>query len=108
MKGLTPRPPGFAPLTRLALRPNVFVPLARLSLLPHVFVAGGHPSARPTAYISARALRAAIAANAALMTFAGDDEAMRAPGGHDPFATPAAGSIAAPAQPRVSAPDRAA
>jgi len=76
----------------------------RLALLPHVFVAGGHPAARPTAYVGGRILRAAIAANAALMTFAGDEEATRAPGGHDPFAAAAA----APAQQRVSARDRAA
>ena len=40
--------------------------------------------------ITARDLRAAAAANAALMTFAGADEATRAPAGDDPFAAPAA------------------
>jgi hypothetical protein len=63
--------------------------MRRLALLPHVFVAGHRQAPPPTAYITGRALRAAIAANAAVMTFAGDDEAMRAPGGHDPFAAPA-------------------
>ena len=53
--------------------------MTRLRLLPHVFVAGHRPPPRPIAYISGRALRAAIAANAALMTFAGDEAATRAP-----------------------------
>jgi hypothetical protein len=90
--------------------------MTRVRLLPHVFVAGHRRLPPPAAYISGRALRAAIAANAALMTFAGDDDATRAPGGHDPFATPAhapgtAGAAApnatpvhAPANPPDSAP----
>jgi hypothetical protein len=70
----------------------------RLAVLPHVFVSGHRPPAPPTAYVTARDLRAAIAANAALMTFAGDDDAMRAPGGHDPFAAPATPAAASPDQ----------
>ena len=85
----------------------------RLALLPHVFVSGHRPAPPRPAYITARDLRAAIAANAALMTFAGDDDATRAPGGHDPFVAPAhapdAGAHAphaAPATPPSAAPGR--
>jgi hypothetical protein len=61
--------------------------MTRVALLPHVFVAG-HRSPPPfAAYVSGRTLRAAVVANAALITFAGDDGATRAPGGHDPSAT---------------------
>jgi hypothetical protein len=79
----------------------------RLALLPHVFVAGHRSLRPPAAYISGRALRAAIAANAALMTFAGDGEATRAPGGHDPFAAPAHAPAAADALPAAAAPAHA-
>jgi hypothetical protein len=50
----------------------------RIALLPHVFVSGHRQASPRPAYITARELRAAIAANAALMTFAGDDDATRA------------------------------
>jgi hypothetical protein len=70
--------------------------MRRVALLPHVFLAGRRPAPPPAAYITGRALRAAIAANAALMTFAGDDDATRAPGGHDPFVAPAHAPDAAP------------
>ena len=56
--------------------------MRRLALLPHVFVSGHRPVPARPAYITARDLRAAIAANAALMTFAGTE-------------TPAAPSVAA-------------
>jgi hypothetical protein len=71
--------------------------MRRLALLPHVFVSGHRQAPPPAAHFTARDLRAAIAANAALMTFAGDDDATRAPGGHDPFAAPASAAPAAPA-----------
>ena len=73
--------------------------MTRLRLLPHVFVAGHRPPRPVTTYVSGRALRAAIAANAAVMTFAGDDGATRAAGGHDPFTTPASAPNAAPVNP---------
>ena len=78
--------------------------MSRLRLLPHVFVAGHRPPRPATTYASGRKLRAAIAANAALMTFAGDDAATRAPGGHDPFTTVASAPNAAPAAPDHAAP----
>jgi len=78
--------------------------MSRLRLLPHVFVAGHRPPRPATTYVSGRALRAVIAANAALMTFAGDEDAIRAPGGHDPFTTPASAPNAAPAAPDHAAP----
>ena len=85
----------------------------RLALLPHVFVAGHRQVPPRPAYISARDLRAAIAANAALMTFAGDDDATRAPSGHDAFATSAvppdrAGNAAAGHAPNTAPDDHAA
>jgi hypothetical protein len=83
--------------------------MRRVALLPHVFVAGHRQAPPPTAYVTGRALRAAIAANAALMTFAGDDDATRALGGHDPFAAPAhAPDAAAAAAPPDAAPAHAA
>jgi hypothetical protein len=90
--------------------------MTRLALLPHVFLSGHRPPAPPTAYVTARALRAAIAANAALGAFAGDDDATRTPAGAAGFSAPAsssaapsaAGGHAAPAGPPASAPDHAA
>ncbi len=65
--------------------------LVASALLPHVFVAGSRRDpAPPPVFITARDLRAAVAANAALMTFASSDEPARAHAGHDPFAAPAA------------------
>jgi hypothetical protein len=79
--------------------------MRRLALLPHVFLAGRRPAPPPTAYITGRALRAAIAANAALMTFAGDDGATRAGAADDtPFAAPAHAPGGAAARTRDTAP----
>jgi hypothetical protein len=47
--------------------------MRRLALLPHVFVSGARLLPPRPAYITARDLRVAIAANAALMTFAGTE-----------------------------------
>ncbi len=69
---------------------------AASALLPRVFVAGSRRDSAPTpVLITARDLRAAVAANAALITFAGADEATRALAGDDPFAAPAAPAAAA-------------
>ena len=80
--------------------------MRRFALLPHVFVAGRRPPSPPTAYVSRRTLRAAIAANAALMPFAGDDEATRAPAEAAGFTAPpeASGVAAAPPAPDAAPP----
>jgi hypothetical protein len=94
----------------------------RIALLPHVFVAGHRSPPPHPPLITARDLRTAIAANAALMTFAGDDDATRAPAQATSFSAPAAGAAseraivgavsaserATAGAPPVSASDRAA
>jgi hypothetical protein len=47
----------------------------RFALLPHVFLSSHRPAPPRPAYFTARDLRAAIAANAALIAFAGAEEA---------------------------------
>ncbi len=69
----------------------------RIALLPHVFVSGRRPAPPRPAYITARDLRAAIAANAALMTFAGDGDATRAAAGPTAFTAPAGAATTQPA-----------
>jgi hypothetical protein len=90
----------------------------RIALLPHVFVSGRRPAPPRAAYITPRDLRAAIAANAALMRFAAieppatappDAEfALGTPPGHAPASAGDAATPpnAAPAQPPNVAPRR--
>jgi hypothetical protein len=89
----------------------------RIALLPHVFVSGSRPAPPRAAYITPRDLRAAIAANAALMRFAAIEPPATAPPdaefalgaiapAHPPAATRAAASDAPSAQPPNVAPRR--
>jgi hypothetical protein len=74
--------------------------MRRLALLPHVFVSGHRLVPPRRVYITARDLRAAIAANAALMTFAGTETAAAPSAGAEFALGPAAPPNAAPANRR--------